>query len=170
LIEKFKYQITSVSFNATGEQAFIAGIDNQIKIYDLKKNKVENTLIGHTDTITGISLSNDGNYLLSNSMDGTIRCWDVRPFAKGSRCIKQFFGVTHNFEKNLLRVTWNKDDSLISAGSADRYVYIWNFTSMKVERKFGGHNGSVNETSFNKLSNIIGSCSSDRTAIIGEYS
>lgn len=169
VMEKFKYQITAVSFSFNGEQVFIGGIDNQIKIYNLNKRQVENTLIGHTDTITSLALSNDGNFLLSNSMDNTIRCWDVRPYAKGSRCIKQFTGATHNFEKNLLKVAWSPDDSLISAGSADRFVYIWNFSTTNIERKFGGHNGSVNETSFNKLSNVIASVSSDQTAILGEY-
>jgi Prp8 binding protein len=130
---------------------------------------VINTLIGHNDTITGLALSNDGNYLLSNSMDSTIKCWDITPYSHGSRCVKTFMGATHNFEKNLLRVSWSHDDAYISAGSADRFVYIWNATTTKIERKFGGHMGSVNETSFNKLSNVIASCSSDKSAIIGEY-
>jgi Prp8 binding protein len=135
----------------------------------LKKKQVEGSLIGHSDTITGLSLSNDGNYLLSNSMDNTIKCWDVRAFVQGDRCIKQFSGISHNFEKNLLRVSWSHDDSLISAGSSDRFVYIWNVASTKIERKLGGHNGTVNETCFNKLTNVIASCSSDQLAIIGEY-
>lgn len=121
LSHKFKYQITSVAFGSTIDQIFCGGIDNTIKIFDTRKSEIENTLIGHTDTITGISLSNDGNFLLSNSMDHSIRCWDVRAFVQGSRCVKMFQGVVHNFEKNLLRVCWNRDDSLISAGSADRY-------------------------------------------------
>jgi Prp8 binding protein len=165
----FKYQITSIAFNATGEQVYLAGIDNVIKVYDIRKQQVESTLIGHTDTVTGLSVSNDGNFLLSNSMDSTIRCWDIRPYFHGNRCVKVFQGATHNFEKNLLRVAWNADDSLISAGSADRFVYIWDFNSGKIVRKFGGHNGTVNETSFNKLSNVIGSCSSDQSIILGEY-
>jgi Prp8 binding protein len=148
---------------------FLGGIDNQIKIYNLKKKQLEFSLVGHTDTITGLSLSNDGNYLLSNSMDNTIKCWDVRPFVQGDRCIKQFSGISHNFEKNLLRVCWSHDDSLISAGSSDRFVYIWNVASTKLERKLGGHNGTVNETCFNKLTNVIASCSSDQLSIIGEY-
>lgn len=166
---KFKYQITSIAFNHTNDQVFVGGIDNQIKIFDLRKKQVENCLIGHTDTITGLALSNDGNYLLSNSMDQTIKCWDIRPFVQGSRCVKTFNGVSHNFEKNLLRVAWSPDDKLISAGSADRFVYVWNFANMKVEYKFGGHNGSINETCFNKNSNILSSVSSDQTIILGEF-
>jgi Prp8 binding protein len=169
ITERFKYQITSIAFSANGDQIYLSGIDNIIKTYDIRKRQVESTLIGHTDTVTGLSVSNDGNYLLSNSMDNTIRCWDIRPFYQGNRCIKQFQGATNNFEKNLLRVTWSPDDTLISAGSADRFVYIWNSNTTKVERKLGGHNGSVNETSFNKLSNVISSCSSDQTIILGEY-
>jgi len=135
----------------------------------LRKRQIENTLIGHTDTISALALSNDGNYLLSNSMDHTIKCWDIRPFVPGSRCIKTFAGVSHNFEKNLLRVCWSPDDSFISAGSADRFVYVWNFATGNIEYKFGGHNGSVNETCFNKSSNVISSVSSDQTIILGEY-
>jgi Prp8 binding protein len=120
LSEKFKFQITSVAFNSTAETIFAGGIDNQIKIYDIRKRATENVLIGHTDTITGLALSNDGNYLLSNSMDHSIRCWDIRPFVQGNRCVKVFHGAVHNFEKNLLRVCWSRDDTLISAGSADR--------------------------------------------------
>lgn len=168
LIEKLKYQITSVRFNLNGDQIFIGGIDNQIKIFDLRKKAIDNILIGHLDTITGLALSNSGTYLLSNSMDNSIRCWDIRPYIQGSRCIKVFQGHSHNFEKNLLRVAWNSDDSLISAGSSDRLVHIWNFNTAAMERKLGGHTGSVNETSFNVNSNIIASCSSDQTSIIGE--
>jgi Prp8 binding protein len=169
ITERFKYQITSIAFGATGEQIYLSGIDNIIKIYDLRKKQVEGTLIGHTDTVTGLSVSNDGNLLLSNSMDSTIRCWNIKPYHVGNRLTKIFQGATHNFERNLLRVAWSPDDKYISAGSADRYVYIWNFETGRVERKLGGHNGSVNETSFNKLSNVIASCSSDQTIILGEF-
>ena len=115
-----KYQVTSVSFNDTAEKVFSAGLDNQIKVWDLRKKEVEYVIYGHTDTITGISLSPDGSYLLSNAMDQTVRCWDVRPFVIGNRCVKIFQGNTHNFEKNLLRVGWSNDGSMITAGSADK--------------------------------------------------
>lgn len=116
-----KFQVTSVCFNDTAEKVFTTGIDNQIKMWDLRSKKVENYLYGHTDTITGLSLSTDGSYLLSNSMDQTIRCWDVRPFVTTpSRCVKIFQGNTHSYEKNLLRVGWSEDGLQITAGSADR--------------------------------------------------
>lgn len=115
-----KYPVLSVSFNDTAEKLLTGGIDNQIRLWDIRKNDVEYGLAGHTDSITGLALSHEGSYLLSNSMDQMLRVWDIRPFVSGSRCLKTFTGLTHSFEKCLLRTCWNSDGSLLSAGSADK--------------------------------------------------
>jgi Prp8 binding protein len=52
------------------------------------------TLKGHSDTVTGISLSPDGSHLLSNSMDNTLRVWDMRPYAPANRCVRMMTGMT----------------------------------------------------------------------------
>ena len=65
--------MTSVAFNSTNEYVFFGGLDNTIKALNLKKNEVEFWLLGHTDTITGLKLSNNGKYLLSNAMDNSIK-------------------------------------------------------------------------------------------------
>lgn len=89
-----KYQVTSVALNEAGDRVYAGGLDNDIKVFDLRKNQREMVLEGHTDTITGLSISPDGSYLLSNAMDNTLRCWDIRPFVAGdSRCVKTFHGA-----------------------------------------------------------------------------
>lgn len=64
-----KVPITSVSFNDTADKVFIAGVDNEVKAFDLRKKVVDYALFSHTDSITGIALSTDGNFLLTNSLD-----------------------------------------------------------------------------------------------------
>ena len=80
------------------------------------------------------------------------RIWDIKPFIIGNddsnRALKTLGGVAHNFEKNLLRCSWNYDDTMVSAGSADRMVYVWNADTGMLIHRLGGHHGSVNETSF----------------------
>lgn len=49
---------------------------------------------GHTDTVTGLALSPDGSYMLSNAMDNTLRIWDIRPYAPQERCVKIFTGIS----------------------------------------------------------------------------
>jgi len=166
---KTNYQITSAKFSENNEYIYFAGLDNQIKAWNIRTNSIEFSLIGHSDTVTGISVSKNGKMLISNSLDHTVKCWDLRPFAQNeNRCLKTFLGNTHNFERNLLRCDWNSNDKFISAGSADKTVYIWNVETGLVWAKLLGHNGSVNETHFNGKYPIIASSSSDHTVFLSE--
>jgi len=125
---------------------------------------------GHTDTVTGLSLSNCGSFVLSNSMDNSLRIWDVRPYATKDRLVKMFLGHKHNFEQNLLRCSWSSDDTKVTCGSADRYVYIWDVASRSLQYKLPGHMGSINDVQFypNPNEPIIASCSSDKAIYLGE--
>ena len=132
------YQVTAVQFTEDASQVVTAGIDNDIKIWDLRKNAVVTDIQGHSDTVTGMKLSPDGAYVLTNSMDNTLRIWvrsrisffyvqvcvtkfqDVRPFCTGERCVKVFTGHQHNYEKNLLHCSWSPDGAMVAAGSSDR--------------------------------------------------
>lgn len=162
------FQVTAVEFCDTAEQIFTGGIDNDIKVWDVRSNEVLYTLKGHTDTVTGISLSPDGSYLLSNAMDNSLRIWDVRPYAPQERCVKIFTGHQHNFEKNLLKCAWSKDGSKVSSGSADRFMYIWDTTSRRILYKLPGHNGSVNDVDFHPNEPIVVSGASDKQLYLGE--
>lgn len=152
----------------------------------MRKKEISYSMKGHTDTITGLALSSDGSYLLSNSMDNTLRIWDVRPFAPVERCVKIFSGHQHNFEKNLLRCAWSPDGNKarpncesvaqrltlillqVSGGSADRFVYIWDTSSRRIIYKLPGHTGCVNSVAFHPNEPIVVSVGSDKMVYIGE--
>lgn len=61
-----KFQVTSACFGADSNQVITGGLDNVIKVWDTRKLDISFTLEGHTDTVTGITLSPDGSHLLSN--------------------------------------------------------------------------------------------------------
>merc|ERR1712182_30939 len=103
------------SFDDTAERIFAGSLDNNILIYDMRRRDADPDLMeGHTDSVTGLDVSKDGSFMVSNAMDNTIRIWDIRPFS-----------AQPNLEKNLLRVRWSANDQLITAGSADQNVCIW---------------------------------------------
>lgn len=72
---KEDYQLTTCIFNENADQVIVGGIENLLKVYDLRKNKLLYTMSGHFDTITGLSLSPDGNYALTNSMDNSCKLY-----------------------------------------------------------------------------------------------
>lgn len=162
------YQVTAVTFDDTAQQVFSGGIDNDIKVWDIRNDRSPMSLRGHSDTVTGLTLSMDGNFLLSNSMDSTMRSWDIRPYAPQERCMRMFMGHQRNFEMNLLRCSWSPDGKRVAAGSADRFVYVWDSHSSQLLYKLPGHAGCVNEVSFHPKESIIVSCSSDKQIYLGE--
>lgn len=70
-----------------GNEIFSGSIDNDIKVWDVRKRAVSYTLRGHQDIITSLNVSPDGQSLLSNSMDSTVRTWDIRAFSPSNRLI-----------------------------------------------------------------------------------
>jgi len=162
------FAVTALSFNTKGDQLFSGGLDNVIKVWEMRKLAVEYHLVGHTDTVTSLKLSPDGNNILSNAMDSTVRSWNIRPFAGGERLEKIFVGAQHNFEKNLIKVAWTPDGRHVASGSSDRMVYIWNYDSQQLVYRLPGHKGSVNEVDFHPLEPIVLSGSSDKNLYLGE--
>ena len=142
------------------------------QVFDLRTRSEEElyVLSGHSDSITGIDLSPDGEKLISNSMDQSVRIWDVRSFIPEGedRCIGRVEGHAHNYEKNLLRCRWNRDGTLFAAGSADRTVYVWSANSQQLMYQLPGHGGSVNDACFSPKEQILCTASSDKTLFMGE--
>ncbi|KAF2401956.1 WD40 domain-containing protein [Trichodelitschia bisporula] len=164
-----EFPITAVAVSEAGYEIYSGGIDNDIKVWDLRKKAVLYSLIGHMDTVTSLQVSPDSNFLLSNAHDSTVRTWDIRPYAAADRHVRTFDGAPTGMEKNLLRASWNPTGQKIAAGSGDRSVVIWEASSGKLLSKLPGHKGAVNDVRFYPGDDpIIVSGSSDRSVVLGE--
>ena len=172
-----EYPVTSVVYSMDGTSLYSAGIDNSITAWDLRTNARVMKMNGHTDTITCLSLHPKGTHLLSNSMDGSMRSWDIRPFVgtdvngnpKKRHC-KTFLGSTHNAEKGLLNCAWSSDGNMVTGGSADKAVHIWDELTSEELYYLPGHKGCVNSVVFHPNENCIASGSSDKAIYVGELS
>ncbi|KAF9057519.1 WD40-repeat-containing domain protein [Panaeolus papilionaceus] len=166
-----KCPVTSVCWSADGNSVYIGAIDNEVHIYDLRKSEQTSSLIGHTDTPTSLSLSPNGNFLLSPSLSSQAIIWDVRAFSPSpNRVHRVLQGAPAGFENTLLRGAWSKDDggSRVAVGGADRMVCIWEVESSKILYKLPGHKGTVTAVDFHPKEPIILTASKDGTMILGE--
>jgi len=181
------FPVTAVTIAEAGNELYSGGIDNDIKVWDLRKKAVAFTLSGHTDTITSLAVSPDSQTLLSNSHDSTVRTWDIRPFAPKDRQIRTFDGAPTGMEKNLLKASWDVQGKRIAAGSGDRTVVVWDAGSGRLMHKLPGHKGAVNDvrfapndiplrefyrclsiSSFLADSHVVLSASTDKSLMLGE--
>jgi Prp8 binding protein len=163
------YQVASVALSQDDATVYFAGIDNVVYGHDVRTGEVSLTLKGHTDTVTGLAVSPDGTKLLSNGMDNALMEWDINPFcSEPDRCIKVFTGHCHSAEKRLLRCSWSKDGEMVSCGTADKTVRIWDEPTGEELYSLPGHKGGVQDVVFHPTMPVIASASSDKTIILGE--
>ncbi|RKF58318.1 U5 small nuclear ribonucleoprotein 40 kDa protein [Golovinomyces cichoracearum] len=163
------FPVTAVALSEVGNEIYSGGIDNDIRVWDMRQREIVYSMLGHMDTVTSLRISPDAQSLLSNSMDSTVRTWDIRPFAPTERLIQTYDGAPIGMEKNLIRASWSSDGKRIAAGAGDGTVVVWNSATGKLQYKLPGHKGSVNCAEFSPSSDpIIVSGSSDRTMILGE--
>lgn len=170
------YQQLAVALSKDGQHVYTAGIDNIVRRYDTRKglSVMDWQLEGPEDSVTGLQLSPDGCQLLVNAMDAKLRIFDVRPMANSGvgmegRQRAVLTGGRHGAEKLLLRCAWAPDGDLISAGSADRLVHIWDGSHHYRELgAWEGHKASVNEVIFHPTQAVLASASSDKTITVAE--
>eukprot|EP01090_Pellita_catalonica_P017427 TRINITY_DN5259_c0_g1_i1.p1 TRINITY_DN5259_c0_g1~~TRINITY_DN5259_c0_g1_i1.p1 ORF type:complete len:279 (+),score=45.50 TRINITY_DN5259_c0_g1_i1:405-1241(+) len=172
MVFETKYPLTACCFGSRDDNVVTGGLDNNIRVWDLKKpNTHRLQLSDHKDTITCVRLSPDGNFVLSNSMDGTMKIFDVRPFVvdEKKRCKNTFTGVVHGIDKNLLKCAWGENGQVVGVGGADRMVQVWRVRDEKLLYKLPGHKGTVNEVDFHNDEPILVSGSDDRQVFLGEF-
>ena len=143
-----EFPITSIALAEAGNEVYTGGIDNDIKVWDMRKQAVVYTMAGHTDTVTSLQVSPDTQSLVSNSHDGTVRTWDIRPFAPTDRHVRTYDGAPPGIERNLIRASWDPKGERIAAGSGDRSVVVWDVRTGKLLYKLPGHKGTVNDVRF----------------------
>ncbi|ORY32174.1 WD40-repeat-containing domain protein [Naematelia encephala] len=163
--------VTAVEWSTDGNQCFVGGVDNEIKVWDLRTTKVVYTLHGHTDTISSISLSPNGHYLATYSLDSALIIYDVRPFSSDPmRVYRSLTGAPAGFEQTLIRVCWSRHDggARIAVGGGDRTVTVWEVETGKVLYKLPGHKGTVTGVDFHPREPIILTGSKDTNMLLGE--
>lgn len=143
-----EFPVTAVAISQAGNEIYTGGIDNDIRVWDLRKKAVVYSLLGHTDTVTSLRVSPDSQSLLSYSMDTTVRTWDIRPFAPTERHIRTFDGATAGVDQNLARASWDSEGKKVAAASGDGTVVIWSVQTGKLLYKLPGHRGAVNCAEF----------------------
>ncbi|KAF8827297.1 hypothetical protein HHX47_DHR5000939 [Lentinula edodes] len=181
--------VTGVCWSKDGQNVYVAALDNEVHVYDLRNTPTATTngsyprtqpllsLAGHTDTPTSLTLSPDGNFLLSPSMSSNVIIHDIRPFSPSpTRIHRVLRGAPAGFENTLLRGAWTKDEEVhggkvgqrVAVGGADRMVCVWEVESGKLIYKLPGHKGTVTSVDFHPKEPILLTGSKDGTMLLGE--
>jgi guanine nucleotide-binding protein subunit beta-2-like 1 protein len=98
-------------------------------------------LTGHSNFVSDVVISSDGQFALSGSWDGTLRLWDLST----GETTKTFIGHS----KDVLSVAFSADNRQIVSGSRDHDVNLWNTVGVcKFQFNTEGHSDWVSLLDF----------------------
>ncbi|MEH1965752.1 nSTAND1 domain-containing NTPase [Nostoc sp.] len=137
--------------------AIVSGVD-VVKLWQIpsaigKKVQLLQSIKGHTNQITSLSISPNGQLIASASKDNTVKLWRI-----DGKLLKTFTG----HKDNVNSISFSPDSQLIASGSDDKTVKVWQVNG-KMFMSFDKHENSVNSVNFSPNGKMIASASKDRT-------
>ncbi len=81
-----KSSVYALSVNPSGAVIAAGSPEHHVKVWDPRSGKKCAELVGHTDNVRTVLVSEDGRFLLSGSADSTVRLWSLGE----QRCLHTF--------------------------------------------------------------------------------
>ncbi|MBD2537505.1 serine/threonine-protein kinase [Coleofasciculus sp. FACHB-SPT36] len=114
-----------------------------------------NTLPGHAGGVTSIAISPDGQFLVSSSLDQTIKIRNVRS--------KEIIHTLTGHSGYVYSVAISSDGQTLVSGSADKTIKVWNLQTGELLRTLRGHLGNVYSVAISRDGRTLVSGSQDKT-------
>jgi len=118
-------------------------------------------LTGHTDSVTSVGFSYDGQYVATSSYDGSVKVWKCTEGAMG-----ELFQTLEGPSKEVEWMAWHPKGHVIIAGSLDCTAWMWWVPTGKVMQVFAGHADAVTCGCWVTGGKIICTGSTDRSVIM----
>jgi WD40 repeat protein len=147
--------IRSIALTPDGRRVISASKDSTIKVWDVERRVLTQTLLQHRDAVNAVAVSPDGKLLASASDDRTVRLWDI----ESGECLMTFEG----HESWVNGVAFSPDGHWLVSASSDATIRIWNRSSGRCEGVLDGHTDTVWSVAVTPGSDRIVSGSSDGT-------
>ena len=155
---ELKTPVNSIVFLGNSEKIAIGGHNSSIYIFNYVSGKFFGKLVGHEMAITDLSASKDGKRLLSSSIDGSIKLWDVLSFSQ----LKQFDG----HDKQVFSIEFVAGDKTAISSGWGGMVIHWDLKSGRPIKKIFAHKSIAWAVTASSDGRFIVSASSDETARI----
>ncbi|EGR27280.1 WD repeat protein [Ichthyophthirius multifiliis] len=105
------------------DDVLISGDDNgTIKIWDLKSSQCVYEGKEQTETITGVTVSQDFNFLLTTSLDGSLSVYDIR---KANSSKDKLYALSDCMEEDLTSICLVKDGKFVATSSSEGNILLF---------------------------------------------
>ncbi|CAK5269160.1 unnamed protein product [Mycena citricolor] len=132
--------VFAVAAHPTEPLAASGGEDDLGYIWDITDGEVMVKLTGHSDSVTSVAWSADGEMISTGGMDGKIRIW--RRVGKENYRTWEFLTQLEGPDE-VMFLRWHPKGNVLLAGSNDSTLWLWQLPSGNTMQVLAGHSGAV---------------------------
>ncbi len=119
------HYIVSTLAISPNAQLFVCGHinNNRITVRDLQQGKIITELDEHEKAVSSLAISSDGRFILSGSVDASLRLWQLNSSHKKS------LRVFRGHSKRIYQLAMDPQNKIAASVSEDRSLKIWNLNT-----------------------------------------
>jgi WD40 repeat protein/serine/threonine protein kinase len=150
--------LTRPAFSPGGEHLAVASFDGDIKVWDIKANRLVRSLEAHEGRVYDVEYSPDGKYLATAGHDKTVIVWLTQ---NGNPLYK-----LQGHQEPVHSVSFSPDGKFLVSAGWDGAVRVWEVASARCLKVLKGHKGKAYDAVFSPDGKWIASAGEDKTVRI----
>ncbi|KAK7303555.1 hypothetical protein RJT34_14462 [Clitoria ternatea] len=151
------FDVNCVAYSPDSQFLATGADDNKVKVWTISSGFCFVTFSEHTNAVTALHFMASSNCLLSASLDGTIRAWDLTRY-------RNFKVFTAPSPRQFVSLTADQGGEVICAGTSDSFeIFVWSMRTGRLLDMLSGHEAPVHGLTFSPTNAILTSSSYDKT-------
>ncbi|MFC1761687.1 LamG-like jellyroll fold domain-containing protein, partial [Planctomycetota bacterium] len=155
------FSIRSLCFSPDGQRLVSGGDDRMVRIWDTSTGKELLILAGHSDSVSKVEFSPDGQRIASTA-DNKIKVWDSQVDRKRD--------ILGGHRARVSSLAFSPDGRQLVSGCVDHTIKVWDVSTAKEIMILSGHEGRILSVTFSPDGKHIASGSDNGTIRIWDAS
>ncbi|OMP00146.1 hypothetical protein COLO4_12887 [Corchorus olitorius] len=151
------FDVNTLAYSPDSQLLATGADDNKVKVWTISSGFCFVTFTEHTNAVTALHFMANNHCLLSASLDGTVRAWDLIRY-------RNFRTFTTPSSRQFVSLAADQSGEVICAGTLDSFeIFVWSMKTGRLLDVLSGHGGPVHGLMFSPTNAILASSSWDKT-------
>ncbi|CEP16590.1 hypothetical protein [Parasitella parasitica] len=154
LMSTDKSAVKSTCISSCGNFGYLGCASGIVDMYNMQSGQYRKTFNGHKKPITGLTTDTIHRYLITASVDKTIKIWEI----KTAKVVH-----TIDLESPVVSIRYHTENDLLAVVCDDLSIRVIDLETKRTVREFWGHRNRITDFTFSPDSRWIVSASLDGT-------